>query len=64
MSLKGYQWLNDDGEVIMYFTFKDLTITICKDTTEVELKKFEDYITSKSFDVYYLNTNGYKVKNK
>ena len=36
MSLKGYQWLNENNEVIMSFRFKDLMIDIWKDTTKEE----------------------------
>lgn len=32
MSLKGYQWLNENKEVVMSYTFKDLTLDIWKDT--------------------------------
>lgn len=50
MSLKGYQWLNDNKEVIMSFTFKDLTLDIWKETTEEEINKFKKYLKEHSFD--------------
>jgi len=50
MSLKGYQWLNDKEEVVMSFTFKDLTLDIWKDTTEEELNKFKEFLKEHSID--------------
>lgn len=50
ISLKGYQWLNDKEEVVMSFTFKDLTLDIWKDTTEEELNKFKEFLKEHSID--------------
>lgn len=50
MSLKGYQWLNDKEEVVMSFTFKDLTLDIWKETTEEEINKFKEYLKEHGFD--------------
>lgn len=62
MSLKGYQWLNENKEVVMSFRFKDLTIDIWKDTTEEELNKFKEYLKEKSFDrILKINYHNNKV---
>ena len=50
MSLKGYQWLNDNGEVIMSFRFKDLVLDIWEDTTKEELEAFKEYLKEHSWD--------------
>ena len=50
MSLKGYQWLDDEEKVVMSFTFKDLTLDIWKDTTEEELNKFKEFLKEHSVD--------------
>lgn len=44
MSLKGYQWLDDNGKVVMSFTFKDLTLDVWQDTTKEEYLKFIKYL--------------------
>lgn len=49
MSLKGYQWLDDNGKVIMSFTFKDLTLDVWQDTTKEEYLKFIEYLKEKGF---------------
>lgn len=44
MSLKGYQWLNDEGEVIMYYMFKDEKICLNKDITTKQHRDFVEYL--------------------
>ena len=62
MSLKGYQWLDDSGKVIMSYTFKDLTLCIWEDTTKEELDKFINYITNEhSFEVRHIEYLDHKV---
>ena len=61
MSLKGYQWLNENKEVIMSYTFKDLTLDIWKDTTREELEKFKKYIEENSSEIGHINYNGHSL---
>lgn len=61
MSLKGYQWLNDKEEVVMSFTFKDLTLDIWRDTTKEELDKFKEYLKEHSCEIRHINYNNHKV---
>lgn len=62
MSLKGYQWLDDNGKVIMSYTFKDLTLDVWKDTTKEELEKFIEYIKEQvSFEVRHIEYHDHKV---
>lgn len=63
MSLKGYQWLNDNNEVVMSFSFKDLTLDIWKDTTLEELNKFKEYLKEQSFNkILKINYNGHEIR--
>lgn len=61
MSLKGYQWLNENKEVVMSYSFKDLTLDIWKDTTVEELEKFKKYIKENSFEIEHINYNGHSL---
>lgn len=65
MSLKGYEWLDDNGKVIMTFTFKYLELDVWSDTTLEELNKFKEYLKEKGFDkILKENYNGYEVRAK
>ena len=44
MSLKGYQWLNDTGEVIMSYMFKDRILDVWKDVTNKDMDEFKEYL--------------------
>ena len=64
MSLKGYQWLNDKGEVVMSYRFKDLKIDIWQDTTKEELDKFIDFLEKQhckhnKMDLHFNKVKGY-----
>lgn len=61
-SLKGYEWLDDEGNAIMYYTFKDLTIHIIQDTTKEELNKFKEWLKEHSCNNTGLNFHYHKVK--
>lgn len=61
MSLKGYQWLNDEGEVIMSFFFKDLTLWLWENVAQEELDKFVAFLKEKGNDHYRLEKNGCKI---
>lgn len=62
MSLKGYQWLNENEEVIMSFRFKDLQIDIWQDTTKEELDKFREFLKEKGFKESSIDFHYHKVK--
>lgn len=64
MSLKGYKWLNDDGEVVMSFRFKDLSIDIWQDTTKEELDKFIEYLKQQGENTYYIHTHTKEIRTK
>lgn len=53
MSLKGYQWLNDNGEVVMSYLFKEEIIDVWKEVSEEEIQKFKDYIGMEILGIEY-----------
>ena len=61
MSLKGYQWLNDKGEVVMSFTFKDLTIDIWQDVELKEYHDFIEYIRHHDFEPMHTDQHFHKI---
>lgn len=50
MSLKGYQWLNEKGEVVFSYRFKDRMIDVWKDTTKEEYDKFRTFLEREGID--------------
>ncbi len=45
MSLKGYQFLNDDKtKVIASYYFKDLTLYLYKEISDEKMKEIKDYL--------------------
>ena len=63
MSLKGYQWLDDNGEVIMSFMFKYLELDVWKDTTKKEFDKFVAFLKEHSFgEILKINYHDHKVE--
>ena len=62
MSLKGYEWLDDDGKVIMSFFFKDLSLYIWEDIREEQYNEFIEYIKNKGFEILHTNFNGHEVR--
>lgn len=63
MSLKGYQWYNEEGKCIMSFRFKDLQIDIWEDVSKDNYMAFIEYIRSRGFepsstDCHYHNIIG------
>lgn len=65
MSLKGYQWLNDNGEVVMTFIFKYLRLTIWdNDITIKEINDFIQYINERNHKIHEITfmEHIYKVK--
>ena len=63
MSLKGYEWLDDNGKVIMTFTFKRLELDVWKDTTKEELDKFKAFLKEHGKEkILQLNLNGHSIK--
>ena len=61
MSLKGYQWLDENGEVVFSFLFKDKIIDVWKDTTIEELNKFKKFLGTKEkgIDLHFHKIEGY-----
>lgn len=51
MSLKGYQWLNDEGKVIMSYMFKDRILDVWKDITEKDMDEFKEYLNQNECEV-------------
>ncbi len=62
MSLKGYQWLDDDGKVIMSFTFKDLTLDVWKDVSVEEYHNFIEYIREQGFEPHSTDQHYHTIK--
>ena len=60
MSLKGYEWLVN-GEVVMYYRFKDLTLTLLHDVTAEQLEEFKTWLTNKNHEVRHVDTWQCKV---
>jgi len=52
MSLKGYQWLNDKGEVLMSYHFKDLTLNVWKDITQQDLTEFKKFLEEHDCEIF------------
>ena len=61
MSLKGYQWLNENGEVIMYYMFKDEEIFLNKDVTSKQHREFVKFIEGKGFKVRGTNCKWHTI---
>lgn len=61
MSLKGYQWLDEKGEVVFSYLFKDRTIDVWKDTTKEELDKFKAFLNEKGESETGINFHWHKV---
>ena len=61
MALKGYQWLNDKGEVIMYYMFKDNIIYVNKDITNKQHREFYEFLKSKGFICNHTNFNNHTM---
>lgn len=61
MSLKGYQWLNDKGEVAMSFYFKDLTLYLWQDVSGSDYDDFMAYLEEHKEEVRHIKDNGYKI---
>lgn len=61
MSLKGYQWLDDEEKVIMSYYFKDETLYIWKDTTIDELEKFKKYLKEHYCETIHIDYNNHIV---
>ena len=55
MSLKGYEWLVN-GKVVMYYRFKDLTITLLEDTTQKEIDNFKAWLKDNNHEVRHIDT--------
>lgn len=64
MSLKGYEWLNGNGEVVMSFRFKDLSLDIVQDTTKEELDKFIEWLKQQGENTYYIHTHAKEIRTK
>lgn len=62
MSLKGYQWLDNNNKVIMSYTFKYCELDIWQDTTEEELNNFIQYLKDHYCDKFNINYNNHIVK--
>lgn len=62
MSLKGYQWLNDDGKSIMGYFFKDETIYLWDDVTEIQYNDFINYIEENGCKHQQTKMNGHEIR--
>ena len=49
MSLKGYQWLDKEGKVLMSFDFNTETIDVWQDVDEDNYMAFYEYIRKQGF---------------
>lgn len=61
MSLKGYQWLDDNGKAVMGFFFKDLSIFLWEDVTKEEYDKFYEYIREQGFEPHSTDQNNHTI---
>ena len=61
MSLKGYEWLDNNGKVIMCFTIKRLELFLMEDVSKEEYDKFIKYIEEHTFKVAHVVGNGFKI---
>ena len=61
MSLKGYEWLQDN-KVIMNFTFKYLELTLFEDVTKKELEEFKNFLKEKNEKILKIDYNNHKIK--
>lgn len=62
MSLKGYEWLDDNGKVIMCFTFKRLELFLFEDVSKEEYDKFIKFIEEEhTFKVARIVDNDFKI---
>ena len=55
MSLKGYEWLVN-GEVVMCYRFKDLTLTLLHDVTTKQLDEFKTWLINNNHEVRHVDT--------
>jgi hypothetical protein len=52
MSLKGYEFLNDDKtKVVARFFFKDLSLFLYEEIDDKKMKEIKDYIKEKGFNI-------------
>lgn len=61
MSLKGYQWLDKEGKVVMSFDFKTETIDIWQDVDKDNYLAFVEYIRQQSFEPHEVNCHFNKI---
>ena len=52
MSLKGWEWLDDNGKVTMRFFFKDLSLCIYKNVSLEEIDNFKKYIEDNGMEIH------------
>ncbi len=64
MSLKGYEWLDGNGVVVMRFRFKDLSLDVEKDTTKKELDKFVEYLKLQGHNTYHIHMHNKQIRAK
>lgn len=62
MTLKGYEWLADNGEVTMRFFFKDESLCIYKNVSLEEIDNFKKYIEDNGHKI--LSTENFIKENK
>lgn len=52
MTLKGYEWLDEEGNVTMRFFFKDLSLCIYKNVSLEEIDNFKKYIEDNGHEIH------------
>ena len=61
MSLKGYQWLDDNKIVLMSYTFKDEVLDVWRDTTKDELENFKRFLKEHHCETYKIEIHNCKI---
>ena len=59
MNLKGYEWFNDKGEVIMIYSLKFNKIIVYKDIRTKDQMDFIKYLKEKGFECNHIDYNNH-----
>lgn len=61
MSLKGYQWYNDNNESVMTFTFKRLELDVWQDVSKKEYDEFIEFIKSRGYAIHSIDIHNHQI---